>query len=129
MFQVCFCLSSMCFTLATSIIPPCELRLEIKAVLFVFHLQTPNIFYTLLSLCWMFLCPISSCLSFVRKQLQDFLTSMTSSERCSIRRGCQRDQAGTSLSSLVHKGRMGCNTTSAATEKHLLQCALNGCGP
>lgn len=38
-------------------------------------------------------------LSFAPKQLQHFLTSMTSSERCSIRRGCERDKAGTSLCS------------------------------
>lgn len=68
-------------------------------------------------------------LSFVPKQLQHFLTSMTSRERCSIRRGCERDKAGTSLSSLVHKGRMACDRTSAPTERHLLLFAFNGCSP
>lgn len=66
---------------------------------------------------------------FVPTQLQDFLTSMTSSERCSISRGCERDQVGISLSSLGHKGRMARNRTSVPTERHPLLFALNGCCP
>lgn len=68
-------------------------------------------------------------LLFVPMQLQDSLTSMTSSERCSISRGCERDQAGTSLSSLGHKSRMVGNRTSAPAERHPLLFALNGCCP
>lgn len=66
---------------------------------------------------------------FVSTQLQDFVTSVTSSERCSISRGCERDQVGTSLSSLGHNGRMAYNRTSASTERHLLLFVPNGCCP
>lgn len=57
-------------------------------------------------------------------QLQDLLTSMTSSERCSISRGCEHDQVGTSLSSFGYKDR-----TSPSTEKHQLLFAASGCSP
>lgn len=57
-------------------------------------------------------------------QLLDSLTPMTSSERFSISSGSKRDQAGTSLSSLGHKGVMACNRPSAPTERHLLLFAL-----
>lgn len=65
----------------------------------------------------------------VLMQLQDRLTSMTSSERCSISRGCEHDQVGTSLSSFGHKGRVACDRTSPPTEKHQLLFAANGCYP
>lgn len=62
-------------------------------------------------------------------QLQDLLTSMTSWERCSISRGCEHDQVGTSLSSFGYKGRAACDRTLPPTEKHQLLFAADGCCP
>lgn len=53
----------------------------------------------------------------VLMQLQDLLTPMTSSERCSISRGCEHDQVGTSLSSFGYKGRVACVSTSSPNRK------------
>lgn len=64
-----------------------------------------------------------------RCSCRTFLTSMTNSERSSISRGCERDQVGTSLSSLGNKSWLACNRTSVLTEKNPLLFALNGCCP
>lgn len=68
-------------------------------------------------------------ISFCRCSCRTSLTSMTNSERSSISRGCERDQVGTSLSSLGNKSWLACNRTSVLTEKHPLLFALNGCCP
>lgn len=62
-------------------------------------------------------------------QLQDLLTSVTSSERCSISRGCEHDQVGTALSSSGYKGRVACDRTLPPTEKHQLLFTGDGCCP